>query len=116
LIIVCAAGLNGSNADDVAKEVAIYRAHRAAPIVIATDGEQRFRDALETITVPEVHPALSFVLSAMVGHVFGYEAALAIDSSARPLREARAAIPAVVAATRHAGARVDGPAGPADAA
>ena len=37
LILVCAAGLTGSNADDVAKEVAIYRAHQAAPIVIATD-------------------------------------------------------------------------------
>ena len=32
----------GSNADDVAKEVAIYRAHKAAPIVIATEGEERF--------------------------------------------------------------------------
>ena len=43
LILVCAAGLTGSNADDVAKEVAIYRAHKAAPIVIATEGEARFR-------------------------------------------------------------------------
>src|SRR5439155_116120 len=96
-----------ANAADVAKEVAIYRAHRAAPIVIVTEGEHRFRDALETITVPAVHPALAFVLSAMVGHVFGYEAALAIDASARPLREARAAIQAVVAAARDAGARID---------
>ena len=31
LILVCAAGLIGSTADDVAKEVAIYRAHKAAP-------------------------------------------------------------------------------------
>ena len=37
LVVVCAAGLTGSNADDVGKEVAIYRAHRAAPIVIAED-------------------------------------------------------------------------------
>ena len=35
LILVCAAGLEGSTADDVAKEVAIYRAHKASPIVIA---------------------------------------------------------------------------------
>src|SRR5262249_9549647 len=28
LILVCASGLEGSNADDVAKEVGIYRAHR----------------------------------------------------------------------------------------
>ena len=92
LILVCAAGLQGSNADDVAKEIAIYRAHRAAPIVIADDGERRFDAALETIPVPVVHPDVAFVLSAMAGHLFGYEAALAIDASARPLREARAAI------------------------
>ena len=30
LILVCAAGLRGPNADDVAKEIAIYRAHKAA--------------------------------------------------------------------------------------
>ena len=97
LIIVCAAGLTGSNADDVAKELAIYRAHKAAAVVIASEGQHRFNGiALETIEVPVVHPALAFVLSAMVGHLFGYEAALAIDASARPLREARAAIEAVV--------------------
>ena len=49
MILVCAAGLTGSNADDVAKEVAIFRAHKAAPIVIATEGEHRFSAALEVI-------------------------------------------------------------------
>jgi glucosamine--fructose-6-phosphate aminotransferase (isomerizing) len=92
LIIVCAAGLEGSTADDVAKEVAIYRAHKASPIVIASDGQARFAAALHVIAVPETHPQLGFVLSAMAGHLFGYEAALAIDAQARPLREARAAI------------------------
>ncbi len=98
LILVCAAGLTGSNADDVAKEVAIYRAHKAAPIVIATEGEGRYTSALHALTVPATHPRLAFVLSAMVGHLFGYEAALAIDAGARPMREARAAIEAAVAA------------------
>ncbi|MCU1380201.1 MAG: glucosamine 6-phosphate synthetase, contains amidotransferase and phosphosugar isomerase domain [Acidimicrobiales bacterium] len=98
LILVCAAGLSDANADDVAKEVAIYKAHKAAPIVVATDGEDRFRGALAVLTVPAVHDALAFVLSAMVGHLFGYEAALAIDAQARPLRELRAAIEAVVSA------------------
>ncbi|MGE3619623.1 MAG: SIS domain-containing protein [Acidimicrobiia bacterium] len=96
LIVVCAAGLTGSTADDVAKEVAIYRAHRASPIVIASDGESRFSAALQAISVPETHPQLGFVLAAMAGHIFGYEAALAIDAQARPLREARAAIEAEV--------------------
>ena len=41
LILVCAAGLAGSTADDVGKEVAIFRAHKATPIVIADDGDDR---------------------------------------------------------------------------
>jgi glutamine---fructose-6-phosphate transaminase (isomerizing) len=99
LILVCAAGLVGSTVDDVAKEVAIFRAHKAAPIVIATEGEHRFGAALEVLPVPEVHPRLAFVLSTVVGHLFGYEAALAIDASARPLREARGTIERYVGVT-----------------
>jgi len=98
LILVCAAGLRGPTAADVAKEVAIYRAHKAAPVVVATEGEaDRFRaSARDVVTVPETDAELAFVLSAMVGHLFGYEAALSIDAQARPLREARAAIEAAV--------------------
>ncbi|MEX2659075.1 MAG: SIS domain-containing protein [Acidimicrobiales bacterium] len=98
LIVVCAAGLTGPNADDVAKEVAIFRAHKAAPIVFATEGPgiERFSSALATIPLPVVHPELGFVLSALAGHLFGYEAALAIDAGALPLREARAAVEAAV--------------------
>lgn len=88
LILVCAAGLEGSTADDVAKEVAIFKAHKATPVVFANDGETRYQ-ADAVIEVPAVDPSLGFVLSAMVGHLFGYEAALAVDASANPLREAR---------------------------
>ena len=100
MILVCAAGLRGSNADDVAKEIAIYRAHKAAPIAIVDDGESRFSAAVDTISVPAVHPDLAFVLCTMAGHLFGYEAALAIDASARPLREARGCIETAFAAVR----------------
>jgi len=103
LIIVCAAGLSGSTADDVAKEVAIYRAHKAAPLVIASEGEERFNAALQVITVPQAPAELAFVLSAMVGHLFGYEAALAIDALALPLREVRESIEREV----HQGATAD---------
>ncbi|HEX2784853.1 MAG TPA: SIS domain-containing protein [Ilumatobacteraceae bacterium] len=92
LILVCAAGLVGGTADDVAKEVAIYKAHKATPIVVATEGDERFAAAAAVLSVPVVDSALAFVLTAMVGHLFGYEAALAIDASARPLREAREVI------------------------
>ncbi len=100
LILICAAGLEGSTADDVGKEVEIFRAHKSAPIVIANQGETRFSAALDVIYVPVVHPRLAFVLSTVVGHLFGYEAALAIDAQAQPLREARAAIEGLVDETR----------------
>lgn len=96
LIVVCAAGLGGSIADDVSKEVAIYRAHRAAPIVI-TDTPERYSAALETLVVPSVMPELDFVLAAVAGHLFSYEAALAIDHSAFPLRQIRSVIEAATA-------------------
>ncbi|MEO0495113.1 MAG: SIS domain-containing protein [Actinomycetota bacterium] len=92
LIFVCAAGLTGSTADDVAKEVAIFRAHKAAPIVVADEDQSRFSSALAVLPVPAVDPRLGFILSTMAGHLFGYEAALAIDAQARPMREARSAI------------------------
>ena len=99
LILVCAAGLVGSNADDVAKEIAIYRAHKASPIVVATQDENRFDAALAVIKVPAVDSSLAFVLSAVVGHLFGYEAARAIDDLARSLREAREIVEHAVLAT-----------------
>jgi len=92
MILVCAAGLDGANADDVTKEVAIFRAHKATPVVIASDGESRFDAAADVLHVPSVHPALDFVLSAMAGHLFGYEAAVAIDAQGRLLRELRGVV------------------------
>ncbi|HEU4867727.1 MAG TPA: SIS domain-containing protein [Actinomycetota bacterium] len=102
MILVCAAGLEGSNATDVQKEIAIYRAHKAAPIVVATRGQKAF-DSVDSILVPSVHPRVDFVLSAMAGHLFGYEAALTIDSWALPLREIRAAIQELASAGLTAG-------------
>jgi glucosamine--fructose-6-phosphate aminotransferase (isomerizing) len=100
MIFVCAAGLQGSTADDVAKEVAIYKAHKACPVVVATAGETRFASAAATITVPAAHPALAYVLSTMAGHLFGYRCALAIDELALPLRRMRGAIEAAFAEGR----------------
>ncbi len=104
LILVCAAGLVGSTADDVAKEVAIFRAHKAAPIVVASESYRAFTSALAVLSVPDTHPRLGFVLATMVGHLFGYEAALAIDAQAQPLRQVHATIDGAVA---EAGTDVD---------
>jgi glucosamine--fructose-6-phosphate aminotransferase (isomerizing) len=96
MILVCAAGLSEGTATDVAKEVAIFKAHKAIPIVIATEGETHFESAAAVIAVPESDPAIAFVLSSMAGHLFGYEAALAIDELARPLRQLREVVEVIV--------------------
>ena len=97
LILVCATGVQGSTAADTRKEIDVYRAHRATPIVIASEGAV-FSSAAATIEVPEVPPELSFVLATVVGHLFGYHAALAIDDLAGPLRAIRTAVDEVAAA------------------
>ena len=91
LVLICATGLNDSMQSDVAKEVAIYKAHKAAPIVI-TDSGNAYPDAHRVIVVPETHQRISFILATMVGHLFGYEAALSIDALALPFRQTRSAI------------------------
>jgi glutamine---fructose-6-phosphate transaminase (isomerizing) len=91
LVLVCAAGLPAASMSDLAKELAIFKAHKAATVVLATEGAE-LPAATAAIPLPPVHPRLAFVLSAMAGHLFGYEAALAIDAQARGLREARAAV------------------------
>ena len=96
MILVCAAGLEGSVAADAAKEVAIYRAHKATPVVI-TDTPEVFSSALKVIEVPSTTKELAFILSTMAGHIFGYEAALSIDAQATPFREIRSAIELAVA-------------------
>jgi glutamine---fructose-6-phosphate transaminase (isomerizing) len=96
MILVCAAGLAEGTATDVAKEVAIFKAHKAVPIVIATEGETKFDSAAAVVTVPYADPAIAFVFSAMVGHLFGYEAARAIDELAKPLRQLREVVELVV--------------------
>lgn len=92
LIVVCATGLQGSTADDVAKEVAIYTAHKAAPVVITDDESERFDSCESVIIVPKTQKDVGFILATVAGHVFGYESARSIDATARVLREARGAL------------------------
>ena len=100
MILICAAGLEGSTADDVAKEVAIFRAHKATPIAFVSGDTSRFSAAIDLVPLPAVHPNVDFVLATVAGHLFGYEAALAIDAQARVLREARSTVEAAVDAGR----------------
>jgi len=89
----------GNGPNKVAAEE--VRIKLSEPVVFANEGDTRYR-AAATIELPAVDPALGFVLSAMAGHLFGYEAALAIDASAHTLREAREAIEHLVARGRSA--------------
>ncbi len=95
LILVCAAGVPSSVDADIAKEIEIYRAHRSTPVVFASKTSQ-FAGEPDVVTVPQVHRALDFVLAAVAGHLFSYEAARVIDSLADPLREMRVAVEAAV--------------------
>ncbi len=90
MILVCAAGLTGPAAADAVKEVAIFKAHAAMPLVICDHGETRFAEyAMATIPVPATSPELSLLLNAMAGHLFSYETARAIDGCTVPLRRIR---------------------------
>jgi glucosamine--fructose-6-phosphate aminotransferase (isomerizing) len=113
LILVCAAALSGSTLADVAKEVAIYRAHKAMPIVIATRGAAGFDGVGAVLEVPHCHPRLAFVLATMVGHLFGYEAAIAIDRLALPMREMRGEIERLAARAKPTSAAPGGNGSPA---
>lgn len=91
LILVCAAGQASDIVSDVVKEVAIFKAHKASPVVIATEGERGFDPyALGVLKVPKASPGVAFVLSTVVGHLWSYYAAKAIDAQAQALRQLRA--------------------------
>ncbi len=93
LILVLAAGHETSVLADLAKDVAIFKAHRAVPIVFATRGERRFDAyAAERIELPPAPPLLSMVLGTMAGHLFGYHAAQAIDEGGKFLGRVRGAL------------------------
>ncbi|MFZ7128718.1 MAG: SIS domain-containing protein [Desulfobacterales bacterium] len=90
LIIVCAAGARGTVIGDLAKDTAIFKAHKAAPVVIADEGETRFTPHAEDVFhVPAVEEHLAPILNTLVGHLWGYQAALTINEGSRFLFEFR---------------------------
>jgi glucosamine--fructose-6-phosphate aminotransferase (isomerizing) len=90
LIIVCAAGTRESVLGDIIKDTAIFHAHKAAPVVITTRGEDRFDlYAADVFKVPEISEPYAPILNTLVGHLWGYFAALAINEGSRFLYECR---------------------------
>lgn len=97
MILVCGAGLAGAAAADAVKEVAIFKAHAAIPVVICDRGETRFAEyAAATIEVPASSPEIALLLNTIAGHVFSYEVARAIDDLASPLRRGRELVQAAL--------------------
>ncbi|MCK9363772.1 MAG: SIS domain-containing protein [Syntrophales bacterium] len=87
LIIVCAAGSPESVIGDIAKDVAIFKAHKSSVVVFAEEGEKRF-DAIAdaVIPLPRAPLPLPVILNTLAGHLFGYYAACSIDEDALFLR------------------------------
>ncbi|HID28786.1 MAG TPA: SIS domain-containing protein, partial [Desulfobacterales bacterium] len=84
LILVCAAGNREDVVSDIVKDTAIFKAHEAVPIVIATEGETRFDPYADVvITVPEVKEHFAPIINTLAGHIWGYYAALAINEESR---------------------------------
>jgi len=93
LIIVCAAGSKGTVIGDIIKDTAIFKAHKAAPVVITDEGEERFGPYAEDVFhVPRVSPQFAPILNTLVGHIWGYHAALAIHEGSRFLHDIRESI------------------------
>lgn len=86
VVLLCAAGAPVTQLADLAKEVAIFSAHRNVPVVIADAGTGHLWDCEHVIEVPAAQPLLAWLLSTAAGHLFAYHAARSIDAAATQLR------------------------------
>ncbi len=91
--IVVANDLPEMVVQDTVKEVVIFKAHNGRPMVICAQGENRFDPVAEkTLKLPRIEGGLAFVLATVAGHLWGVEAAKAIDGNATIFRELRSEI------------------------
>ncbi|MDY0220062.1 MAG: SIS domain-containing protein [Desulfobacterium sp.] len=97
LIIVCAAGTRESVLGDIIKDTAIFHAHKAAPVVITTQGENRFDPYSDDVfKIPHAPEHLAPILNTLVGHLWGYYASLAINEGSQFMYAARNQIEALL--------------------
>lgn len=90
LIIVCAAGNPEMVIEDIIKDVAIFKAHAAATIVIADEGETRFNGIADSVIfVPRSSFPTSVILNTLTGHLGGYYAACSINEDGEFFRRFR---------------------------
>ncbi len=104
LIFICAAGSRGDVINDIIKDTAIFKAHQATTIVIATEGEEGFEPYADSlIYVPEIEERFSPILTTLAGHLWGYHAARAIDKESRFLFDFREEISGYISASLEKG-------------
>ncbi len=90
LILVCASGNPQAVAEDLVKDVAIFKAHKSAVVVFADEGDHRFDAVADAvIAIPQAPAPLPVILNTMAGHLWGYYAARAIDEEAQIFRQFR---------------------------
>jgi glucosamine--fructose-6-phosphate aminotransferase (isomerizing) len=84
--------------------VAIFKAHKACPIVIVTEGqEELFRPyAAGIFLAPPSSEIGSVLLNTVYGHLFGYYAARALEESGEILRTIRATVVEALGKFSHA--------------
>ncbi len=91
--IVVANDLPKEVVQDTVKEVVIFKAHNGHPMVFCAQGETRFDPVADrVIRLPVVHGGLAFVVATVAGHLWGVEAAKAIDAQAAVFREIRSIV------------------------
>ncbi|HQP30945.1 MAG TPA: SIS domain-containing protein, partial [Deltaproteobacteria bacterium] len=90
LILVMAAGSPEIVLEDIVKDTAIFKAHAAKVVVIADEGEKRFRSVADyVIPVPRAAFPTSLIMNVLAGHIWGYYAACSLDEQAGLFRDFR---------------------------
>ncbi|UCH07089.1 MAG: SIS domain-containing protein [Deltaproteobacteria bacterium] len=104
LIVICAAGHKGTVINDIIKDTAIFKAHQATTIVIATEGEEGFKPYADSlIFVPQIEERFSPIVTTLAGHLWGYHAARAIDAESGFLFNFREEINKLIAESKGKG-------------
>ncbi len=104
LIIICAAGTRESVLGDIIKDTAIFNAHKAVPVVITDQGEERFDPySSDIFRIPRTKEHFAPVLNTLVGHIWGYYAALAINEGSEFMYNARHEIQDIIEEYRSMG-------------
>ncbi|MBN1471021.1 MAG: SIS domain-containing protein [Syntrophaceae bacterium] len=102
LILVFAAGSPEAVMEDIVKDVAIFKAHKATVIVFANEGDSCFnKNADAVIHVPVAPSPLPVLFNTMAGHLWGYYAACAIDEDAQIFRKFRGRLAQIITQKSH---------------